>query len=149
MRLRVSLTTALLVLVACSDGSVTGTRFGLTLRAARARWERSAIDSYEITVRRLCFCGFVEPVRVKVENGVVVSRTVAATGDPLPPTYAPYYPDVPGLFAIVEEAASDADDLDTSFDASYGFPAEISIDWDEMTVDDEIVYRTEAFTITP
>ena len=100
-------------------------------------------------MHRLCFCGFVEPVRVKVEGGVIVSRTIAATGAPVPAPYAEYFPDVPGLFAIVEEAATEADDLETTFDASYGFPSEISIDWVENAVDNEIVYRAEAFAIAP
>jgi hypothetical protein len=149
MRFRTSLTIALLTLVACGDGLPVSTGFVLTLRAARARWQSSGIVSYELTVRRICYCGFVEPVRVKVENRVVVSRTVASTGEPLSAVYAELYPDVPGLFAIVERAASDADDLDTTFDATYGFPSKISIDWDEIMVDDEVIYRTEAFTITP
>lgn len=147
MRFRTWLTIALLTLVACGDGLPVSTRFVLTLRAARARWEGSGIGSYEMTVRRVCFCGFVDPVRIKVENGVVVSRTVASTGQPLPATYADLYPDVPGLFAIVEQAATDADDFDTTFDATYGFPAEISIDWERGMADDEVAYRTEAFTI--
>ena len=149
MRFRTSLTIALLALVACGDGLPVSTGFVLTLRAARARWVSSGIDSYEITVRRVCYCEFVDPVRIKVENGVVVSRTVASTGEPLPATYADLYPDVPGLFAIVERAVTDADDFDTTFDATYGFPAEISIDWVENAVDDEVIYRTETFTITP
>jgi len=69
-----------------------------------------------------------------------------ATGEPVPAMYAEFIPDVRGLFAIVEEAAVDADDLDTRFDPVYGFPAEISIDWDEVAVDDEVVYLAEAFT---
>ena len=149
MRLRTALTIVLLALMACGDGLPVSTRFVLTLRAARARWESSGIDSYAMTVQRVCFCGFVEPVRVKVQNGVVVSRTIVWTGEPLPATYADLYPDVPGLFAIVEHAATDADDLDTRFDGAYGFPSEISIDWDEIAVDDEVTYRTETFTITP
>jgi hypothetical protein len=149
MRRYLTVTATLLVLAGCGDGSPTGTRFGLTLHAARARWESTGVDSYQITVRRLCFCGFVEPVRVTVEDGVVVSRTGVGTGDPVPAIYAEYFPDVPGLFAIVEEAAQDADDLDTEFDATYGFPAVISIDWAYNWADDEIVYRTEAFAATP
>lgn len=149
MRLRTSFTIALLTLVACGDGLPVSTGFVLTLRAARARWQSSGIDSYEMTVRRVCYCGFVDPVRITVENGVVVSRTFASTGAPLPATYGDLYPDVPGLFAIVEHAATDADDLETTFDATYGFPSEISIDWEKNAVDDEVTYRTETFTITP
>lgn len=147
---RFSLAIALFVVAACGDGFLVSSRFDATLRMARARWENSGVDSYEMTLRRLCFCGFVEPVRVTVADGVVVSRIVLRTGDPLPTEYAPYYPDVPGLFAIIEHArATGADDLATEFDASYGFPAEIDIDWIENAVDDEVAYRTEGFAVRP
>jgi hypothetical protein len=149
MRLRLSLVAALVALAGCGDGSPTGTHFGLTLAAARARWAGAGVDSYQITVRRHCFCGFVDPVRVTVEDGVIVSRTVVTTGDPVPALLAEYFPDIPGLFTIVEEAAADADDFETEFDATYGFPAVISIDWAESYVDDEVVYRTDAFAVTP
>ena len=149
MRQRTFLAAAMLVFIACGDGFLSSTRFVASLRAARARWASSGVDSYELTVRRLCFCGFVEPVRVKVVDGVIVSRTVVSTGDPVPAVYASYYPDVPGLFAIVEEAADDADEFDAVFDPSYGYPAEISIDWIENAVDDEEAYLAETFTITP
>jgi hypothetical protein len=150
MRQRTFLAAALLVLTACGgDGFLASTRFVTSLRAARARWASSGIESYELTVRHLCFCGFVEPVRVKVVDGTIVSRTVVSTGEPVPAVYSSYYPDVPGLFAIVEEAANDADELDAAFDPSYGYPAEISIDWIENAVDDEEAYLAETLTITP
>lgn len=148
MLFRFSLAIALLGLAACGDGFLVSSRFDGTLRMARARWENSGVDSYEMTVRRLCFCGFVEPVRVTVAVGVIVSRIVVPTGDPLPTEYAPYYPDVPGLFAIIEQArANGADNLATEFDASYGFPTKIDIDWIENAVDDEVAYRTEGFAV--
>ena len=149
MRPRTFLTAALLMLAACGNGDPVGTGFVLSLRAAQARWEISGIESYEITVRRLCFCGFVEPVRVRVVDGTIVSRTVVSSGEPVPHSYAVHIPHVPGLFAIVEEAAVAADDLDASFDAVYGFPTEISIDGDEVAVDDELVFLAEAFTPIP
>jgi len=149
MRQHTFLAGALLVLTACGDGFLSSTRFVASLRAARARWESRGIDSYELTVRRLCFCAFVEPVRVKVLDGVIVSRTVVSSGEPVPEVYASSYPDVPGLFAIVEQASIDADEFDTDFDPDYGYPTEISIDWIENAVDDEVVYLAEAFAITP
>lgn len=143
--MRTSLAIVLLALTACGDGLPSAPLF--VRRAALERWQHSGIDSYELTVQRICYCLSTEPVRVRVENGVVVSRTFVSTGQPVPSSYASLYPDVPGLFAIVEEAARDADDLETRFDATYGFPTEISIDWEERAVDDEVTYRTEAFTI--
>ena len=149
MRRRTSIVVALFILVACGDGLPVSTRLVLNLHAAHARWESRGTDSYEITVRRVCFCGFVEPVRVKVVDGTIVSRTVVSTGDPVPTLEASQYPDIPGLFAIVEEAATQADKLHTEFDATYGFPTIISIDWIENAVDDEVGYVMEDFVALP
>lgn len=151
MRTRPFLAAALLGLSACGgDGLFTSTRLVHNVRAARARWESSGISSYAMTVRRLCFCGFVEPVRVTVDDGVVVSRIVVSTGDPVPASLVQYYPDVPGLFAIIEHAgANGADGLRFEFHPSYGFPTAINVDWAENTADDEVSYRTETFTIIP
>ena len=150
VRFRASLSATLFMLFACGgDGFLATMRPITSLGAARARWDGAGVDSYEITVRRLCFCFLTDPVRIVVENGVVVSRTVTTTGQPLATREAEYYPDVPGLFAIVQEAIREADDLDTAFDATYGFPTLISIDWAEDYVDDEVVYQTEGFTARP
>src|SRR5688500_8352907 len=142
--------TALLVLTACGgDGFLASTRFAFDLRSARAPRESAGVDSYEMTVRRLCFCVLTGPVRIVVEDGVVVSRMVMTTGQPLATGQAEYYPDVPGLFAIVDEAMAEADDVDTAFDATYGFPSLINVDWAADHVDDEVTYRTEGFTARP
>ena len=145
MRLRTSLVVVLLAVAACGDVPVGASEIR-TLRFARARWESRGIDSYELTLRQICYCGLVGPVRVVVQNGVVVSRTLVATGEPLPSVYADGYPDVLGLFAIIERAARNADDLATTYDPTYGFPVVVSIDWDYHVADDEVTYRAEAFS---
>jgi Family of unknown function (DUF6174) len=148
MLFRCSFVIALLVVAGCNDGSPVGTRFDPTLLWARARWESSGIDSYAMTVRPLCFCGFVEPVRVTVRDGVVVSRIIVSTGNALPAQHASSYPDVPGLFAIIERAREQgADEIDTDFDESYGFPTGIWIDWKESWADDEIGYAVHGFSV--
>jgi hypothetical protein len=150
MRSRSFVVIALLVVAGCGDGSPVGTRFDPTLLWARARWESRGVDTYAMTVTPLCFCGFVEPVRVTVRDGVVVSRIVVSTGDALPAQHASSYPDVPGLFGIIERAREQrADHVDADFDESYGFPTGIWIDWKESWADDEIGYRVEGFSVGP
>jgi hypothetical protein len=146
MRFRSCVVIGVLVAAGCGDGSLLGPRFDPTLSWARARWESRGVDSYAMTVRPLCFCGFVEPVRVTVRDGVVVSRIIVATGDVLPTQHASSYPDVPGLFALIERAHEQgADHVDADFDESYGFPTGIWIDWKESWADDEIGYRVAEF----
>ena len=133
----------LLALGACDDDPVSP----LGLVAAKARWERANIDSYEMTVRRLCFCGFIAPVRVTVSRGAIVSRANVETGEPVPANVASLYPDVPGLFAIANEARTNADGFNVEYHLTYGFPTAIVIDWRTNAADDEVTYYVEDFAV--
>lgn len=134
----------ILALVACDDDPVSP----LGLVVAKARWERASIDSYEMTVLRQCGeCPTFHPVRLTVSGGVVVSRVDVVTGEALIWYLADDFPDVPGLFALVEQAAAEAHDLAVTYHTTYGFPTVISIDWMPVHVDDEIVYRVEDFVV--
>ena len=141
---RFALAVTFSALAACTDGPVEPP-FNQWL--ARARWDRANIDSYEMTVRRLCFCGFVDPVRVTVSDGAIVSRVNLLTGEPVPENIAELFPDVPGLFAIVDDARANADELDAEYDETYGFPRSIVIDWIENAADDEVAYVVEDFGV--
>ena len=133
---------ALLALASCDDVPVSP--FGLFV--AKARWERANIDSYEMTVRRLCGeCPHFHPVRLTVSGGVIVSRMDVVTGEPVGHQLADLFPDVPGLFALVDQAAAEAHDLRVTYHPTYGFPTVISIDWVADHADDEVAYRVEDF----
>lgn len=143
---RFALGIAVVALAGCDDGPLEPP---FNLFIAQARWQRANIDSYELTVRVFCECLLIDPVRVTVSGGVIVSRVNVVTGQPVPENVAESFPDVPGLFAIVDKASAEAHDLEVEYDASYGFPTVISIDWNETHVDDEVVYRVENFGPRP
>jgi hypothetical protein len=133
----------LLALASCDDDPVSP--FGLF--AAKARWERANIDSYEMTVRVACECLLNDPVRVTVSEGIVVSRVNAVTGETVAANLESSIPDVVELFEILERATAEADDVHVEYDATYGFPTVLSIDWQENAVDDEVVYRVLDFAV--
>ncbi len=114
---------------------------------AKKLWDRENPASYAVTVQRLCFCGNVDPVRIVVVNRQVVSRTVVATQQPLPANLIEFYPDVPGLFAIVRDAYARADAINVSFDGRYGFPADASIDYIKSAIDDELTLKVTDFAL--
>jgi hypothetical protein len=117
---------------------------------AKGRWERANVDSYEMTVRRLCGeCPIFNPVRITVSDGAVVSRIDVVTGEPVIHQLIDIFPDVPGLFALIDEAVEGAYDLSVLYDPTYGFPAVVSIDWVRDHADDEIGYRVESFVRVP
>ncbi len=129
-------------------GCATGTGPNLEgLERARARWAAQGVDSYEVDVRRLCFCAFdvTRAVRVHVANGHATARTYIDTGEPVVQD-PELFPDIPGLFDLIEEAIDqDAHSIEVDYDSDLGYPLSISIDYLEHAVDEELTMIVDRF----
>ncbi len=144
-----------LLLAACDADGITGAEKEHLLRrlnAAEARWDREGPTSYAYTLNRACFCGFEGPVRISVENDVVVDVRVIATDEVLPAESWQWYPSIRELFAILDDAIElPAGKVTVTFDATLGYPKEAYIDWYSNAIDDEIGYYASdilgAFTL--
>lgn len=138
----------LFVLAGCTSASGP-TDAATALALNRARWFGSGIADYEFTIARVCEClpEMAGPVVVEVRGGVVQERTYAS-GTSVDPQYADLFTGVPGLFDLIDEAIRrDAAGLAVRYDATYGYPESIQIDWVAGAVDDEVSYRITDFTI--
>lgn len=132
-----------LVLAACGGGSA--------LTKNRDKWASQGIGHYRFELTISCFCPFFEvnPVTVEVLDGKIVSMT-GADGQPLPDNFRSEFEQagtVELLFAIAEENIANADQVDVTYDATYGFPASIIVDRIELAIDDEISYFVENFEV--
>ena len=117
----------------------------MDLRVAEQRWLRSGVQDYQIVVQYLCFCGYVRPVRLTVRSGNIVSRVDAESGEPVPPQGS-HIGAVPDLFTLVREAIEqDAYSLTVTYDATYGFPTQINIDYIGNAIDDELHVSASQF----
>ncbi|MGQ0641168.1 MAG: DUF6174 domain-containing protein [Gemmatimonadaceae bacterium] len=117
----------------------------LDLQAAERRWAQSGVQDYQIIVQQLCFCGYTRPVRITVRLGNVVSRVDAESGEPVP-QQGENAREVRGLFALVRDAIDrDAHSMSVTYDATYGIPLQINIDYIANTVDDELTVRASEF----
>lgn len=117
----------------------------------RDKWNSLGVSHYTFELTISCFCPFFEvnPVTVEVKDGKIVSMT-DASGQPLKAEFAQTFEEaatVEGLFAIAEENLANADEVEVTYDAQYGFPASIVVDRIKMAVDDEISYHVEAFQV--
>jgi hypothetical protein len=112
------------------------------LDQARRLWDRQHLASYQFHVSRLCFCApdARRPLIAVVVQGQVASLTDAETGVPF--TGDPVMPvTVPGLFAAIEDAINrNAAQVDVRYDPQLGYPAEITIDFDQRIADEEVRY---------
>lgn len=134
-----SLTAACVIATACSVSGPDGEDDPLArLSAAIQVWQASGISDYELAMRRTCGECLPEhalAVVVTVSGGTkTVSR--ASNGEPviaLPRTY----PDVDGLFDLIEDMVLAGADVDVEYDGALGFPRSVSVDPVPDAIDDE------------
>ncbi len=139
---RRALQATLVLGIASLVAGCTTSPFDLTASAVRdhrAAWEALGLTDYEFDVQRQCECSadWVRPARVVVSAGRVAEATYADSGQPAAASMT--YPTIDELFDMIEEAIRmEAPGLWVSYDARLQYPTEISINYQEQVVDDEI-----------
>ena len=131
-RLASSITGAIAAVVlltgaACRSGTTAPTS---QLADARARWARVGPASYQYTITRACECTaeMSGPVVVTVRTGAVESRQYTQTGASVAPQYVQAFPNVEGLFTIIEQAiANGTKPLTVRYDPALGYPTRIEL----------------------
>lgn len=117
---------------------------------ARRLWAAQGVADYDITVLRLCgecLDVWTRPYRVSVRDGVVLTVVDEQTGTGAPLDYGRT---VERLFDFVQETLDrDPWRISVTYDASWGFPATVSVDYDKEAVDDEVVLRARDLTPLP
>lgn len=115
--------------------------------AALARWEAADIASYAFEFRRLCFCGpdVIRRMRIDVEDGSVLAAVYVDTGEPVSdPAISP--PTIDDLFAEIEDAIDRrAFSLIAEYDPELGYPIDVSIDYLEFAIDEEMAFQVFEF----
>jgi hypothetical protein len=137
------------ILVACSAG---GSEFSQNQK----KWEDANISHYQFNLNIGCFCAFQDqmPLTVEVSNGEVVSM-VGADGAAITATDVNYelfskYATIDRLFSELDAVLNgDADEVTVTYDATYGFPSQINIDYIKEAVDDELYLSVSGFEVLP
>jgi hypothetical protein len=137
------------VLAACSTG---GSEFSQN----QNKWQDANIAHYRFELNIGCFCAFRDqmPLKVEVQKGEVVSMTLP-DGSVVSQTDAGYetfikYATIDKLFAELKaDQGGKADEVTVKYDATYGFPTEINIDFIKNAVDDELYLSAAAFEKLP
>jgi hypothetical protein len=111
-------------------------------------WLASGISDYELAMRRTCGeCPPTSALAVVVTvSGGVKTVSLASNGEPveaLPRTY----PDVEGLFDLIEEMVLAGADVEVDYDDELGFPRSISVDPVPDAVDDEFGYVIDGLVV--
>ena len=114
-----------------------------------ARWAEAAPDAYTFRLQRSCFCAseFLRPVQIEVVFGEVTFAYFADDREPIL-TPLPAVPTIDDLFLEVRSAINrDADRILAEYDATFGFPISVSIDFDFQTIDEEMVFFVSHFDV--
>jgi len=146
---RILLLLLALVLAACSTG-------GSELSLNQDKWQDANADHYRFELTVGCFCPFrsLMPVTVEVQNGEIVSM-IDVNGETLSITdpmneFIVKYATIERLFSELEsDSVREADKLTVTYDPTYGYPAQIDIDFIERAMDDELHLTVSALELLP
>ena len=128
----------------------------LNLRRAEKRlefnrrfWNQQNISNYDYTLSNSCFCiGDARgPVVIKVRNGQTSSITSVATGKDVK-EYFQNYNTIPKLFDVIQDAINrKAASLNVRYNARFGYPTQIDIDYNSQIADEERYLTIENFKV--
>jgi len=130
------------------------------VQQARDKWQAANISHYRFELFISCFCVFTEnmPLIIEVKNGEVVSMEYK-TGKEIDPQLLELfqrYETIDKLFDGIEKGfvfegtdQGPADKVTVEYDATYGFPTTINIDFIEQAADDELYLSVSGFEALP
>lgn len=140
------------VLTACSAASA-ATEVPSEFEGARQKWQDAGISHYRFKVAIGCFCIFTQdmPLIIEVQDGEVVSMEYQSGNEIDPSNLELFnrYATVDAIFVELEKALVDADSVTVEYDETYGFPTQVSIDFDQQAADEEIYLTISDFEVLP
>lgn len=117
------------------------------LRENQEKWSLAGFGgNYQIQVRRLCFClpEFQEPINISVSGFRFQALTYSTSGEPLEVGRIPDFHTVESLFDFIENAFNrNVSNVYITYDETYGYPSQVSIDYDACLADEEVTYFTK------
>jgi hypothetical protein len=107
---------------------------------ASERWRAHGLKDYLIEQKRLCFCALPRGfVRLTVRGNKIVAGVDVTTTQPVPPQALQSYQTVDEMFAWLRDVQSrNPARLTIDFDARYGYPERIVLDYSVGLADDEL-----------
>ena len=138
-----------LILAGCAAmGSAQGSQS--EIEQNKEKWRDAGISHYRYHLFISCFCVFVEnmPLVIEVQDGKVVSMEYQ-NGSEIDPSLLELfekYATIDRVFAEVEAGLNGAaDNVVVKYDPTYGFPSEVTLDFEEQVADDEIYLTLSNF----
>jgi hypothetical protein len=118
------------------------------LADAREQWSRQLPRSYELTWQQDCFCtpDMVRPIRIRVAAGQITSATFVDDREEVTESIRGRLATVDGVFDRIEDALEEgADQIDVEYDATWGYPESLYVDYSRRTADEELTLQLSDF----
>lgn len=137
-----------LFLAACSMGSQT------EIERNKEKWQDANVSHYRYNLFVGCFCVFSQdmPLVIEVKDAEVVSMEYQ-NGNEIDASSRELFEKYATIDRIFSELAKDingeADEVIVTYDPTYGFPAEINIDFIKDAIDDELALTVSNFEKLP
>lgn len=142
-----------LILAGCAAmGSALGNQS--EIEQNKEKWQDAGISHYRYNLFISCFCVFNEdmPLIIEVQDGEVVSMEFQS-GKEIDPSLLELfekYATIDRVLAEVEAGLNGAaDNVVVKYDPTYGFPTEVTIDFEQQAADDELYLTLSNFEELP
>ncbi len=141
---------ALLALPACASPGEPWAIHRELLERNRDRWtdERTAAYRYDFRMSCECIPGFAGTVEITVLDDRITALVPQSSQVSVPEDQWPAFETVDEMFALIERAIDErAHQFHVEYDAALGYPTQISLDFDETHVDDELSIHVSALEL--
>ena len=141
-----------LALSACANATASANQNQSELDQNQQTWQDANISHYRYNLAISCFCVFTQdmPLIIEVQDGEVVSMEYS-TGNAIDPSSLEYFQRFSTIDRIFEQLEKDsngeADEVVAAYDATYGFPNDVKIDYVKEATDDEIWFTISDFEL--
>ncbi|HJQ69495.1 MAG TPA: DUF6174 domain-containing protein [Blastocatellia bacterium] len=111
----------------------------------RRKWDSKTTKNYQYEFQRVCFClpAYTKRVKITVREGVAEQIQQANTGDAVDKAQYELYFTVDQLFDYIQAAIDKKAHLvKVNYDAEWGYPTVVEIDYIKNAIDDEMRFKT-------
>ena len=141
----------LLAVLLTGCGSLVGQASGEV--SEQEKWQDANISHYRYELAISCFCIFAQdmPLVIEVKDGEAVSMEYKSGKEIDPALLEQFqrYDTIDKIFAELEKAQSEAERVEVTYDETYGFPTQITIDQAVQAADDELYLTISNFEVLP
>ena len=142
-----------LVLAACTAvGNAMGSQS--EIEQNQGKWQDASISHYRYHLSISCFCVFTQdmPLIIEVQDGKVISMEYQS-GKAIEPSLLELFEKYATIDRVFAELEADlngaADEVTVKYDPTYGFPTEVTIDFEKQATDDELYLTLSNFEKLP